>query len=71
MASVFALIFGVSLSANAMHIMEGYLPIGYCIAWGAVCVPFLVAGFFSIRKTLNNNRKSLIILAMSGAFIFI
>ena len=71
LASVFALIFGVSLSANAMHIMEGYLPIGYCIAWGAVCIPFLVAGFFSIRKTLNNNRKSLIILAMSGAFIFV
>ena len=71
LSSVFALIFGVSLSANAMHIMEGYLPIGYCIAWGAVCVPFLVAGFFSIRKTLNNNRKSLIILAMSGAFIFV
>lgn len=71
LASVLAIIFGVSLTANAMHIMEGYLPAGYCVAWGVVCIPFLVAGFFSIRKTLSNNRKSLIILAMSGAFIFV
>lgn len=71
LASVFAIVFGVSLTANAMHIMEGYLPIGHCVIWGIVCIPFLVAGFFSIRKTLSNNRKSLIILAMSGAFIFV
>lgn len=71
LASAFALIFGVSVSACAMHIMEGYLPIGYCIGWGALCIPFLIAGFFSIKKTLDRNRKSLIILAMSGAFIFV
>ena len=29
--------------ASAMHIMEGYLPAGWCIAWGALCIPFLVA----------------------------
>lgn len=71
LASAFALFFGVSVSACAMHIMEGYLPIGYCIGWGALCIPFLIAGFFSIKKTLDRNRKSLIILAMSGAFIFV
>lgn len=71
LASAFALIFGVSVSACAMHIMEGYLPIGYCIGWGVLCIPFLIAGFFSIKKTLDRNRKSLIILAMSGAFIFV
>lgn len=70
-AIAFALIFGVAPAANAMHIMEGYLPPKYCIIWGAICVPFLVAGYLSIKKTLAKNRKSITILAMSGAFIFV
>ncbi len=71
LTSIFALIFGMVPNVNAMHIMEGYLPGSFCIAWGVICVPFLAAGFFSIRKTLNENRKALIILAMCGAFIFV
>lgn len=71
LATAFAMAFGIIPSAYAMHIMEGYLPAGYCIAWGAICVPFLVAGFFSIKKSLRENRKSITILAMSGAFIFV
>ena len=70
-AIAFALIFGVAPAANAMHIMEGYLPPKFCIIWGAICVPFLVAGYLSIKKTLAKNRKSITILAMSGAFIFV
>ena len=54
-----------------MHIMEGYLPGGICIAWGVLCLPFVLAGFFSIRRTVQENRKALILLAMSGAFIFV
>ncbi|AKN31459.1 cobalamin biosynthesis protein CbiM [Clostridium carboxidivorans P7] len=69
--TVFALTFGVVPVANAMHIMEGYLPPKFCIAWGAICVPFLVLGYLSIKKTLSENRKSMTILAMSGAFIFV
>ena len=57
--------------ANAMHIMEGYLPVTYCIAWGVICIPFLVLGFNSIKKTLTENRRSLTILAMCGAFVFV
>ena len=59
------------VSANAMHIMEGYLPIGYSIAWGAVCIPFLVMGFMRLRRIIAENRRTLILLAMSGAFIFV
>lgn len=68
---IFAMVFGVSTSANAMHIMEGYLPVEYCFAWGIISLPFLMAGFFSIKKTLKENPKSVTILAMSGAFIFV
>lgn len=66
-----AISFGIIPAANAMHIMEGYLPPTYCVIWGIVCLPFLAAGFFSIKNTLSNNRKALTILAMSGAFIFV
>lgn len=71
LATAFALAFGIVPSAYAMHIMEGYLPARYCIVWGAICIPFLTAGFFSIKKTLRENRKAITILAMSGAFVFV
>ena len=69
--AVTALTFGVAPRAEAMHIMEGYLPGGYCVAWGVLCLPFLAAGFFSIRKTLQERRNLITLLAMSGAFIFV
>lgn len=71
LAGVFALSLAAAPEANAMHIMEGYLPGGFCITWGVLCLPFVLAGFFSIRRTVQENRKALILLAMSGAFIFV
>ena len=70
-ASVFALSFGFIPTVNAMHIMEGFLPPSYCILWAVLCVPFLIAGFFSISKTLKEHRKTLLILAMVGAYAFV
>lgn len=67
----FALYFGLIPAAGAMHIMEGYLPVGFCVLWGVICLPFLAAGLMSIRKVINENRRVLILLAMSGAFIFV
>ncbi|MGN8632700.1 energy-coupling factor ABC transporter permease [Blautia sp. HCP3S3_G3] len=68
---ILSLSFGIVRTANAMHIMEGYLPAGYCIAWGTLCIPFLFAGFLSIKKTLDEHRNLITLLAMSGAFIFV
>lgn len=70
-ALAFAVLFAVGPVSNAMHIMEGYLPGAFCVAWGVVCIPFLVLGFFSIKKTLEEERRSLTILAMCGAFVFV
>ena len=67
----FAVLFAVAPVSNALHSMEGYLPAQFCIAGGIICLPFIVAGFFSIQNTLKQNRKTLILLAMSGAFIFV
>ncbi|MFG6393755.1 MAG: energy-coupling factor ABC transporter permease [Lachnospiraceae bacterium] len=70
-AAVFAAAMGTGTNALAMHIMEGYLPPGYCIAWGIICIPFLVAGFINIKKYLTSNRRNITLIAMSGAFIFV
>lgn len=67
----FAAAFAICPVANAMHIMEGYLTPAFCIAWGVICIPFLVKGFFSIKKLFAENRKSITMLAMAGAYIFV
>lgn len=71
LTAVFALVFGFNTTAFAMHIMEGYLSPKYCIAWGILCLPFLVTGFLSIKKRLKADRKNITLLAMAGAFIFV
>ena len=71
LCAAFTMMFGIVPSAFAMHIMEGYLPAGFCVAWGVLCVPFLVAGFMSIKKTLAVHRNLITLLAMSGAFVFV
>ena len=68
---VFAAVFAIVPAANAMHIMEGYLPAKYCVAWGVVCLPFLIAGFISLKNKVKENRRNLTLIAMSGAFIFV
>ena len=67
----FAVVFAVAPASNAMHIMEGYPPAGYCVAWGVVCLPFLIAGFISLRNKVKENRRNMTLIAMAGAFIFV
>ncbi|WP_160688437.1 energy-coupling factor ABC transporter permease [Clostridium sp. C2-6-12] len=71
LAAAFALVFGVEPTANAMHIMEGYLQPQFCIIWGFICLPFIIAGYLSVKKTLANHHRSITILAMAGAFVFV
>lgn len=68
---VLALMFCVPQTVSAMHIMEGYLSPAFCIGWGAICLPFLAAGIIAIRRLVQQQRKSLLLLAMAGAFIFV
>lgn len=57
--------------ASAMHIMEGYLPKGWCAFWFVVCLPFVVIGFRRISKFVQDNPKNLTLLALCGAFAFV
>ena len=66
-----ALLAVLAVNTSAMHIMEGFLPQGHAIAWGVVCLPFLVWGFLSIKKIVSNHRKAILLLAMMGAYAFV
>lgn len=58
-------------TAQAMHIMEGFLPVGWCLFWYAVFIPFFIFGLTRIRKSVQENPQNKVLLAFSGAFIFI
>lgn len=57
--------------AEAMHIMEGYLPPMWCLVWFALFLPFFIMGVLNIKKVVAENPNSKTMLALSGAFIFI
>ena len=57
--------------AHAMHIMEGFLPLGWCLFWYATFIPFFIYGLISIKKAVADNPQNKVLLAFSGAFIFI
>lgn len=61
----------LTINAGAMHIAEGYLPVNWCLLWGAVCIPFVAAGFLSIKRRIDAAPRAKILLAMCGAFAFV
>lgn len=54
-----------------MHIMEGFLPIEWAIFWWVISIPFIVLGLRSIRKTIEANPETKMMLGLSGAFAFV
>jgi cobalt/nickel transport system permease protein len=58
-------------SAYAMHIMEGFLPPLWSIVWGVLAIPFVLAGYFSIQKTIRDHPRLKMLLAMACAFAFV
>ena len=66
-----ALLCGAVPTAGAMHIMEGFLPPSLCILWGVIALPFLLAGYFSLKKAVARDRRAVTLIAMAGAFIFV
>ena len=68
--AVFAAIMMTASTVQAMHIMEGFLPPATCIAWGILCLPFLMIGIRKINRQLAQNPQAITILAMAGAFTF-
>ncbi|MCD1295404.1 cobalamin biosynthesis protein CbiM [Methanocella sp. CWC-04] len=54
-----------------MHIMEGFLPLLWAIMWYVVSIPFVLYGIMEIKKLFREHPEQKMILAVSGAFIFV
>ena len=54
-----------------MHIMEGYLPLTWCIIWFVVAFIVVAYGLYQIKKIVDETPESKALLAVSGAFMFI
>lgn len=68
----YTLLLGFSFSplAYGMHIMEGFLPVQWCIAWGVLCLPALYLGFKKISRIVSQEQQTIMLLAMAAAFTF-
>lgn len=69
--SMFAVFFNYPNDAYAMHIMEGFLPIKWCIFWGVMTLPFLIIGMRSIGNTVKKHPETKMLLGLAGAFAFV
>lgn len=65
------LLLTVPTQAFAMHITEGFLPMGWAGFWYALMLPFMFFGLRSIQKTVNLNPSLKMLLGLAGAFAFI
>lgn len=57
--------------AQAMHIMEGFLPIKWAIIWSVLTLPFLAIGFKRVGKGLREGQDNKMILGLVGGFTFV
>ena len=67
----FYLVIGATPPAQAMHIMEGFLPIGWAAFWWIVSIPFFVVGLRSLSQVTQKNPELKLLLALVGAFSFV
>ncbi|NMB79003.1 MAG: energy-coupling factor ABC transporter permease [Methanomicrobiales archaeon] len=54
-----------------MHIMEGFLPLQWCLVWWIVALPCVIFGIYQLKKILAADREALPLLGVTGGFIFI
>ena len=54
-----------------MHIMEGFLPPMWAIAWWLIFLPFLGAGIVRLKAIVQEDANQKVLLALCGAFIFV
>ncbi|MDY6902451.1 MAG: energy-coupling factor ABC transporter permease [Cyanobacteriota bacterium] len=65
------LVVGLPKPAYAMHIMEGFLPVGWAIFWWAISLPFIILGFISLTRITKEKPQLKLLLGLAGAFVFV
>lgn len=61
----------VQAAPMRMHVMEGFLPIGWALFWWAVALPFWIIGIRQVREILRDQPEKRIYLGLAGGFIFV
>lgn len=54
-----------------MHIMEGFLPVAHAVAWTAASAPIVAYSAWRVKKVVDENPSTKLLLASSGAFSFV
>lgn len=54
-----------------MHIMEGFLPVEWCVIWFILSIPVVLYGIKKIKDITEEHPDSKPLLAVSGAFMFV
>ena len=54
-----------------MHIMEGYLPIEWCVLWAVLSAPCVIYGLWRMKQMIQQDRRILPLMAVCGAFVFV
>ena len=67
----FYLIVGSDAKAHAMHIMEGFLPVGWAIFWYIIALPFFILGLRSLTRVTKEKPELKLLIALAGAFTFV
>jgi cobalt/nickel transport system permease protein len=57
--------------ANAMHIMEGFLPAKWAIIWAGAVLPFVFLGIKRINDIFKGNTNQKVLLGLAGGFVFV
>jgi cobalt/nickel transport system permease protein len=65
------LVLGAAAPAQAMHIMEGFLPPIWALFWWVAFIPFFAWGLRSLVNITKENPDLKLLLALSGAFAFV
>ncbi len=57
--------------AHAMHIAEGFLPVGWAIFWWVLYLPFFILGLLQIKRITKEKPEAKLLLGLVGAFAFV
>jgi len=57
--------------AQAMHIMEGFLPKEHAVVWLLMVLPVLFIGYRQIRRIVTLHPEQKMLLGLAAAFIFV
>ncbi|WP_461201029.1 energy-coupling factor ABC transporter permease [Anoxybacillus sp. TBDG-1] len=65
------ILFALSPSVYAMHIMEGFLPWQWALVWWLLFLPFFFVGLRTITRLMKQKPEVRLFLALATAFTFV